>query len=161
MASDAESEVPPPANPYERNEPLPSPLDKMTADEPDAPARVRAILESPSHRVAIEDMDFLASDSVRGLRLQMDYLKPELLLRANNVKRTIVVFGSSRLREPAEARRRVEALRAALSMAGGDSEDARRRSPNGFSPTAATMRLRARSAALSPKRTLRAETGRR
>ena len=99
MASDAESDVPPPANPYERSEPLPSPLDKMTANDPDAPARVRAILESPSYRVAIEDKDFLASDSVRGLRLQMDYLKPELLLRANNVKRTIVVFGSSRIRE--------------------------------------------------------------
>ena len=126
MASDAESDVPPPANPYERSEPLPSPLDKMTANDPDAPARVRAILESPSYRVAIEDIDFLASDSVRGLRLQMDYLKPELLLRANNVKRTIVVFGSSRIRDPAEAHRRVEALRAALPLAGGDSEDARR-----------------------------------
>ena len=76
--------------------------------------------------MAIEDTDFLASDSVRGLRLQMDYLKPELLLRANNVKRTIVVFGSSRIRDPAEAQGRVEAMRAALPAAGGDSEDARR-----------------------------------
>jgi uncharacterized protein (TIGR00730 family) len=126
MASDAEFDVPPPANPYERSEPLPSPLDKMTDNDPDAPARVRAILESPSYRMAIEDTDFLASDSVRGLRLQMDYLKPELLLRANNVKRTIVVFGSSRIRDPAEAQGRVEAMRATLPAAGGDSEDARR-----------------------------------
>ena len=126
MASDAEFDVPPPANPYERSEPLPSPLDKMTDNDPDAPARVRAILKSPSYRMAIEDTDFLASDSVRGLRLQMDYLKPELLLRANNVKRTIVVFGSSRIRDPAEAQGKVEAMRAALPAAGGDSEDARR-----------------------------------
>ncbi len=122
MASDAESDVPPPANPYERSEPLPSPLDKIAPDDPDAPARIRAILESPSYRLAIEDVDFLASETVRGLRLQMDYLKPELSLRANNVKRTIVVFGSSRIREPGEARRRVDALRAAVSAGGGDSE---------------------------------------
>ena len=92
----------------------------------------------------------------------MDYLKPELLLRANNVKRTIVVFGSSRIRDPAEAHRRVGALRAALPLAGGDGEDAVvSRSPNGFSPTAGTMTSRARSAALSPKRTLITETDKR
>ena len=71
-------------------------------------------------------MDFLASDPVRGLRLQMDYLKPEILLRANNVVRTIVVFGSSRICEPKEARRRVEALRAAGPAAGDDRDFARR-----------------------------------
>ncbi len=69
---------------------------------------MKAILESPSYRVASEDSDFLASGSVRSLRLQMDYLKHELLLRGNNVLRTIVVFGSSRIFEPADARRRVE-----------------------------------------------------
>ncbi len=71
-------------------------------------------------------MDFLASDPVRGLRLQMDYLKPEILLRANNVVRTIVVFGSSRICEPKEALRRVEALRAAGPAAGDDPDFARR-----------------------------------
>lgn len=74
---------------------------------------MRAILESPSYRLANEDMDFLASNHVRGLRLQMDYLKPELLLQANNVVRTVVVFGSSRIPEPGESRRRLDALRAA------------------------------------------------
>jgi len=126
MPSDAESEVPPPAHPFGRSEPLPPSLGEMTGDDPDASARVRAILQSPSYRVASEDVDFLASDAVRGLRLQVDYLKPELLLRANNVKRTIVVFGSSRIREPSEARRRVESLRAALRADVGDSEDASR-----------------------------------
>ncbi len=105
--------VPHPADPFERREPLPSPLPASPADDPEAAARVLAILQSPSYRVASEDMDFLASDPVRGLRLQMDYLKPEILLRENNVLRTIVVFGSSRICEPEEALRRVEALRAA------------------------------------------------
>jgi hypothetical protein len=112
MTSRTGTMVPTPADPYERREPLPSPLPKSAGGDPAAAARVRAILESPSYRVASEDIDFLASDSVRGLRLQMDYLKPELLLRASNVFKTIVVFGSSRICEPAEARRRVEAARA-------------------------------------------------
>ena len=76
--------------------------------------------------MASEDIDFLASDPVRGLRLQMDYLKPEILLRANKVLRTIVVFGSSRICEPEEALRRVEALRAA-GPASGDDRDFERR----------------------------------
>ncbi len=127
MTSRPGTTIPLPADPYERREPLPSPLAKRAGGDPAAAARVRAILESPSYRVASEDIDFLASDSVRGLRLQMDYLKPELLLRASNVVRTIVVFGSARICEPAEARRRVEAARAAASSDGGGDLDARRR----------------------------------
>ncbi len=126
MTSRQKTRIPTPADPYERREPLPSPLPKSPDGDPAAAARVRAILESPSYRVASEDFDFLAGDSVRGLRLQMDYLKPELLLRAGNVVRTIVVFGSSRICEPAEARRRLEAARAAVSSRGGGDEDARR-----------------------------------
>ena len=37
--------------------------------------------DSPRYRIASEDLEFLASDDTRGVRLQMDYLKPELLLR--------------------------------------------------------------------------------
>ena len=40
--------------------------------------RVQAILNSPSYRRADTDIDFLARDGVRGVRLQIDYLKPEL-----------------------------------------------------------------------------------
>jgi uncharacterized protein (TIGR00730 family) len=104
--------VPHPAEPFDRVKPLPSTLPKAPADDPDAVARVLAILESPSYRVASEDIDFLASEPMRGLRLQMDYLKPEVGLRAARVERTIVVFGSSRISEPGEARRQLEAVRA-------------------------------------------------
>ena len=56
----------------------------------------------------------------------MDYLKPELALRAQKVERTIVVFGSARICEPAEARRRVEAARTALADDPENAETARR-----------------------------------
>jgi len=126
MTSDPRRKVPHPADPFDREKPLPSPLPKPAADDPEAAARVRAILDSPSYRVASEDIDFLASDPVRGLRLQMDYLKPEVLLRANNVTRTVVVFGSSRICEPGEARRRLDALRAAGPSGAGERDYARR-----------------------------------
>ncbi len=81
-------------------------------------ARVREILRSPSYELAHADRDFLAGRDTRGLRLQMDYLKAELFLRRHDVAHTIVVFGSTRICEPAEARRKVEAARAALAAAG-------------------------------------------
>ena len=116
MTSGPRRTVPHPAEPFDRRKPLPSPLPKPPSDDPEAAARVLAILESPSYRVASEDIDFLASDPVRGLRLQMDYLKPEFGLRAANVERTIVVFGSSRICEPARGAspRRSPARRAVL-----------------------------------------------
>jgi uncharacterized protein (TIGR00730 family) len=126
MTSGPRKRIPRPAHPFDRKKPLPSPLPKALNDDAQAAARVRAILDSPSYRVASEDADFLASDSVRGLRLQMDYLKPELMLRANNVERTVVVFGSSRIPEPGEARRRLDAVRAAEPTEGGDPEWKRR-----------------------------------
>ena len=48
---------------------------------------------------------------MRGVRLQIDYLKPELLLEEHEIHQTIVVFGSTRICEPATARRKAEALR--------------------------------------------------
>ena len=118
--------IPLPPHPRERREPLPTSSPNLAQVNRQTEARVKAILESPNFRIASEDPDFLASDAARGLRLQMDYLKPELALRAHGVKRTIVVFGSARICEPAEARRRVDALRAAVAREPGNAEAARR-----------------------------------
>ena len=126
MPGDAKPRIPPPPHPRKRREPLPSSLPKPPDEEKEAEARVRAIMDSPTYRVASEDLDFLAGDPVRGLRLQMDYLKPELALRTHKVERTIVVFGSARICAPAEARRRIEAVRAAGADGPENAETARR-----------------------------------
>ena len=118
--------IPAPPHPRKRREPLPSPLPKPPDQDKEAEARVQAILDSPTYRIASEDLDFLAGDSVRGLRLHMDYLKPELALRAHEVERTIVVFGSARICEPTEARRRVEVARAASARDPANAETMRR-----------------------------------
>jgi uncharacterized protein (TIGR00730 family) len=53
---------------------------------------------SPAYRLAALDPDFLLSDSMRGVRLQLEYAKAEERLRAWTVRSTIVVFGSARVR---------------------------------------------------------------
>jgi uncharacterized protein (TIGR00730 family) len=55
---------------------------------------------SPSYRLAFADDDFLLTDELRGTRLMLEYLKPELALRAHGVKSTVVVFGSTRITDP-------------------------------------------------------------
>jgi uncharacterized protein (TIGR00730 family) len=53
---------------------------------------------SVSYRLAALDQEFLLGDSMRGVRLQLEYEKAEELLRAWAVRSTIVVFGSARAR---------------------------------------------------------------
>ncbi|HYL56051.1 MAG TPA: LOG family protein [Gemmatimonadales bacterium] len=118
--------IPHPAHPRDRREPLPWHRPKPAEEDATAPRRVQAILESPSYREADRDVEFLNRDEVRGLRLQLDYLKPELLLEDHDIRATIVVLGSSRIAEPAAARRNVAHLRAALVADGGNPELARR-----------------------------------
>jgi uncharacterized protein (TIGR00730 family) len=75
---------------------------------------------SAAFRLAALDPDFLLGDSMRGVRLQIEYAKAEERLRAWTVRSTVVVFGSARVR-PAEG---------ASPVAGGHStrwyEEARR-----------------------------------
>lgn len=100
--------------PLQRHEPLPWNSPKSTEEDPEALARIDAILKSPSYRRADTDFDFLARDDLRGLRLQIDYMKPNLFLDEAGVRQTIVVFGSTRICEPAAALRKVEELTAEL-----------------------------------------------
>ena len=118
--------IPTPADPRKRRQALPSQQPKATEEDPEALQRVQAILNSPSYRRADSDIDFLARDGVRGVRLQIDYLKPELLLKEHEIQQTIVVFGGTRICEPAAARRKVEALRASLAADPSNLELGRR-----------------------------------
>ena len=119
-------EVPAPACLHERKEKLPWQEPKPLGEDPEAPAMLDAILKSPSYRPAIEDVEFLDGDDARGVRLQLDYLKAERLLRENGIRHTIVVFGSTRIAEPAGAAQKVERLRDALSAQPKDTELQRR-----------------------------------
>lgn len=91
-----------------------------------AAERLQAILASPSYRKADEDIDFLSSAEARGPRLDLEYLKAELLLRRHGVADTIVVFGSTRIVEPALAERRLAEAQALASSNPADATLARR-----------------------------------
>jgi uncharacterized protein (TIGR00730 family) len=83
-------------------------------------AAVQAIVANPSYREADQDVGFLHRNDTRGVRLQLDYLKAELLLEGHGVSHTIVVFGSTRIKEPRAALREVAAAEAALAAAPQD-----------------------------------------
>lgn len=78
---------------------LPWQKPKSKKEDPDAEKLIKRLMESPTYRIAEEDFDFLNSDNTRGIRLELDYLKTELILREHGVEHTIVVFGSARIKE--------------------------------------------------------------
>jgi uncharacterized protein (TIGR00730 family) len=125
-ADSAPKRIPNPPDPRDRREPLPGSRPKSDREDPAASERVRAILQSPAYREAEDDPDFLNGYDTRGLRLQLDYLKPEIHLQRRGVENTIVVFGSTRFVEPAEARAQLEAARRRLSANERDQEALRR-----------------------------------
>ncbi len=55
---------------------------------------------SPSYRLAFADPDFLCRDELRPVRLQLELLKPEILLTEYGVESTVVLFGGARIPEP-------------------------------------------------------------
>ena len=67
------------------------------------------LLEHPSYRLAFADDDFLMQDELRHVRLQLEYLKPQLILEQNQIKATVVVFGSARFVDRATAQGQLEA----------------------------------------------------
>jgi len=111
----------PPYPPLERKQPLPWSEPKSHQEDPNAPERVRQIMASPSYRRADCDLDFLQRDEVRPSRLQLEFLKPEVFFEEQGVCDTIVVFGGTRIVEPAVARLKVEQARQALEQNPQDS----------------------------------------
>lgn len=85
--------------------PFPSARDE--AEEVSHEALDTAQTRSPAYRLAFEDRDFLLRDEARPVRLQLELLKPELLLQEQGIDSTIAVFGSARLTEPATAEARL------------------------------------------------------
>lgn len=85
--------------------------------------RIRA---SRAYAKAYEDAAFMNKRDLRPVRLQLELLKPELILREHKIRSTIVVFGSARILSPHEARVQLEAAKR-LSAASPKSDALRRR----------------------------------
>ena len=85
-------------------------------------ALIQKIRSSRAYEKAYEDVDFLGRKDLRAIRLQLELLKPETLLREHKIRSTIVVFGSARVLSPEEARRRLATAQEFLAEAPRDVE---------------------------------------
>ena len=64
-----------------------------------------------TYKLAVDDRDFLESDACRGIRLQLEYLKPEEAMREKRVVSTVVIFGSARICSEADALKALDEAR--------------------------------------------------
>ena len=66
-------------------------------ETPDSPQA-----NSPSYRLAFADPEFLCRDELRPVRLQLELLKPEILMTEYGINSTVVLFGGARIPSPAK-----------------------------------------------------------
>ena len=78
---------------------------------PDAQADMRywddapdtAQTRHPAYKLAFADGDFMLRDDLRPVRLQLELLKPDLLMNERGIQSTIVMFGGARIPRPEHA----------------------------------------------------------
>ena len=74
-------------------------------------------LQPDSYRLAFADPEFLLRPDTRGIRFQLELLKPELALTAAGVHSTVVVYGGARFVAPEIAQEQL-----AAAQASGDTQ---------------------------------------
>lgn len=87
-----------------------------------AEENLEKILNSPSYKLASLDTAFLDSPELRPVRMQLELLKPELILQRHQVRSTIVLFGGTQIRSPEEAQSRLGEAQAALKNSPHDPQ---------------------------------------
>ena len=95
------------------------------------PDATRDLTQDPtqpnSYRLAFADPEFMSRREVRGIRFQLELLKPDLGLAAAGVNNTVVVYGSARVIAPDVAEAQLAAARASGDAAAlGLAENAAR-----------------------------------
>lgn len=55
---------------------------------------------APAYRLAFNDRDFMAREDLRPVRLQLELLKPQLVMDERGIESTIVLFGGARIPRP-------------------------------------------------------------
>jgi len=91
--------------------PLPPLNDRRIADawaDLQAHAASGQPLESEAYRLAFADPEFMLRRETRGIRCQLELLKPDVQQQAAGIESTVVVFGSARFVDEAAAREQLE-----------------------------------------------------
>ena len=84
-----------------KDDPRPHPFRDSTQDVaasrriPDTP-QTRA----PAYRLAFADPDFMTREELRPVRLQLELLKPQMMLDERGIISTVVLFGGARIPDP-------------------------------------------------------------
>ncbi len=81
---------------------------------------LQAMLNSPTYRLAEEDVAFLKLDAMRSVRMQLELHKVELAFEQHQIDSTIVVFGGTQIVERGRAEQRLTAAQAALATSPQD-----------------------------------------
>jgi len=86
-------------------------------EDADAAARqLDSILSrSPAYSLAFQDTEFLLRPELRPVRLQLELLKPELILNEHNIESTVVMYGSARMLPSAKARAKLKTVEKRLA----------------------------------------------
>ncbi|MFP7569235.1 TIGR00730 family Rossman fold protein [Marivita sp. S2033] len=58
---------------------------------------------SPAYRLAFADNEFLCREELRPVRLQLELLKPQMVMDEHQIESTVVLFGGARIPRPSEA----------------------------------------------------------
>ncbi|SLN30422.1 TIGR00730 family Rossman fold protein [Oceanibacterium hippocampi] len=104
-----------------RDAPFPSASEDMKRARHRAGSRQT---EAKSYELAYADMDFMMRDELRPVRLQLELLKPELVLQEHNIRSTIVVFGSARTPDRETAEAALAAAEKAVESGDADADEA-------------------------------------
>jgi uncharacterized protein (TIGR00730 family) len=83
-------------------------------------------MNHPSYRLAYDDDDFFLREDMRALRLQLEWVKPDIIQKENNIESTVVVFGGARFKEKKKAEQQLLKARDELSK-NPDSEESQRK----------------------------------
>jgi uncharacterized protein (TIGR00730 family) len=93
---------------------------KLQEEDPQSLELIKKIMQSPTYKMAEQDTDFINSYEARGIRLELDYLKPELKMKEYGIEHTIVVFGSARIVEKETAMKRLSTIQEMLQKKPND-----------------------------------------
>ncbi len=88
-----------------------------------AHARDHQPLDADAYRLAFADPEFLLRRETRGIRMQLEMLKPELGQSQQGIENTVVVFGSARFPAPETASASLAAAQANLTKASAAGVD--------------------------------------
>ncbi|MEF3281022.1 MAG: TIGR00730 family Rossman fold protein [Elusimicrobiota bacterium] len=84
--------------------------------------RVNRLKHAKSYRKAYEDLEFLRSDELRPIRLQLELMKPHMILNKYKIENTIVCFGSARIFNREDSLKRIKVIEDELKKNPSDKE---------------------------------------